>query len=238
MLIYLYEAQVREFFVKMIPNLRACTYSPKEEMLGSMMQVKEYPSLIYAREQVNWEHRKPLKLRCTSTDSTTTYIDAHPFIQKYTAKIFVESQRHAIDLINRLKTYWRKHYHVYVTMPNACTLPISLSLLSCGITDERLPNDKIGACRIVEVQWQSQLFYSDVFSDTHGTTVDNVEEVHIDLASMVELPSTPGTPSGINNPANTNVNQVDPTKPKGTWKYILSVITRFGTWVNNTFVHD
>lgn len=170
-MIYQYEAKVLEHVNRAVPEIKLATYANNIDMFTSMSKVVKYPSLLYSRQETNWE----FPAIHYTVDKVPEYYS--PFEQEYIARIYVANQADALKIAGDLRFYWLRHSYVKVPVFDYL-LTVALRLLYIKVSEERSGNDKIGPQRFVELSWKSRLFYTRRENE-EAYQRSLVEEVHI-----------------------------------------------------------
>lgn len=157
MLIYNYEAKILEFINSCFPDIKEATYSNDQDILTAIDNIKYYPSFYYSRDVQEWSYNKVLSV----FDNGTKY-DFIPFTQTYHGFILLEDVKDLMTFSSKLRFYWSNHTTVSVPWSTDDPLTVQLRLLYIKLSDSRRPNDKKGACRILEFSWKSNLFIDSV----------------------------------------------------------------------------
>ena len=172
-LLYNYEGAFLKHLNKCFPNIKLATYASDEDLLLALSDIKLFPAFFYSRQESDWSNNKILSIR----EGTEVYKFCQ-FEQTYSGSIVVEDQREAQRIASALRFFWEENSKLSVNWPDKDTvLEVQLRLLYIKIKELRRPNDKKGACRIVEFSWKSQLFQNP--SEIFGALL--VEEVKLSL---------------------------------------------------------
>lgn len=156
-MIYLYEQAVLEYFHGCFKDLKLMTYASDIAILSAMTQVQQYPSMYYTRSDDNMTNGKLYQVN----EKDGSFMNISPYIQTYKAYILVENQAQAFMMCARLRAYWNRYSKVWITYDSIGTISVQLRLKYIKTTEARRPDDTKGACRIIEVEWESTLFLDD-----------------------------------------------------------------------------
>lgn len=178
-MIYEYEANILKYVNEIFPKIELATYSKESEMFNAMSSVTRFPAFYYSRGDQVWEFNKIFKI----SDETGVY-SFIPYEQSYSGKILVENQKDAIIYASKLRFAWNKNPYLEVTYLNN-KLKVGLRLLGISIGEERYADNRKGAMRYVQLNWKSQLFFSD--TDIEDFKNHLVKEVRIYLDKPTNL---------------------------------------------------
>lgn len=163
MLLLEYEKCVLEWFHAAYPPLITALYGDDLDVLLSKDAIVKYPSLLYTRDGGDFAYPRPLDfygdlVSSDGSGSRRAHVRCFAWEQEYHARIVVEKQSEAWELLNVLRQRWSYNSYVYVRHPDATELQaVGLRLLSMGVESEADNLERTGAKRWVKVHWKSQL---------------------------------------------------------------------------------
>lgn len=163
MLLIEYEKCILQWFHAAYPSLTTALYGESLDVLLSKDSIVKYPSLLYTRAGGEFQYPRPLDFygEVTSPDGVSPRIEhvrCFSWEQEYNARILVEKQSEAWDVLNLIRQRWSYQSYVYVRHPESSDLlPVGLRLLGMGVGSEADNLDKTGAKRSVTIRWKSQL---------------------------------------------------------------------------------
>lgn len=164
-MIYKYEAEIVNFFNRIVPEIKLATYAKESELFNAMSKIKYFPSFFFYRESTQW-----------TFDKVYTVVEGNykvkiiPYEQEYVGKIVVENQSTAQELATLIRFRWKDHAYLKVT-ERGNLYKVALRLLYIKIDEERAPDNEKGALRYVEVKWKSGLLMRE---DEHQNLVSGV----------------------------------------------------------------
>lgn len=166
MLVLQYESAVLEWFNRAIPALKEAVYAESIDAVLSRDSIVKYPSMVYTRVSSDMELPRPFDVFEDGVcGGVVSHMRCFSWEQEYLAKIVVERQADALRVANELRQCWSHDSYVFVRHTDSdAPTPVGLRFLGLRIDSERSNLDKVGACRVVNVRWKSQLIleaYSD-----------------------------------------------------------------------------
>lgn len=158
--IYNYEAAILSYINGCFPQIKLATYARQDELFNAMNNIKLFPAFYYNRDVTSWELNRKLDI----IDAGKKYSFVQ-FKQEYKGYLLVENTDFQFDAATKLRFYWKDCCKVKVAWPIEDNyIDVQLRLLYIKLDEIRRPDDKKGACRVVEFSWYSQLFVDNIES--------------------------------------------------------------------------
>lgn len=156
-MIYNYEAAILKYFNAAIKDIRIATYAQDEEIFEAMSSVKMFPAFYYNRGDASMQAGKVMRV----SESDGSFVNISPYTVTYHAYLLVENVAAAFNFCNQLRAQFNRFPAVLVNYQPIGEVKVQLRLLSLKVSEKRNAADKKGACRVVEIEWQSVLFLDD-----------------------------------------------------------------------------